>query len=192
MWLRAGSPADARDLFAVQRAAALAGYGHIFPQERYPFPDQKVAELCFRLLTDPAESVLVAIDEDRVVGYVGTRDDVVTHLYVAPERWHRGIGGRLLAAAVDTIRGAGHATCRLQVLVDNRRARALYERRGWRPDGTTGQARFPPHPATLGYQLVVSDPRQGARGAPAPPFGSTDDPGAGTGTAPARTGPPRG
>ncbi|MGA8117230.1 MAG: GNAT family N-acetyltransferase [Actinocatenispora sp.] len=189
MWLRAGVPADSQDLFTLQRSAALAAYGHIFPQDRYPFPEQQVAALCWRMLTSTTERVLVAVGDNGPVGYVSHERDLITNLYVAPDQWHRGIGGRLLAAAVDAITDAGHGTCRLKVMTENHRARELYQRRGWQPDGTSEQVRFPPHPTLLGYRLTVTRPTAGTAAA-APTSGSTGAPADASGTAPARTDPP--
>lgn len=157
MWLRAGTPADSQDLFTVQRAAALAAYGHVFPQDQYPFPDQQVAELVWRMLTGHAEKMLVAVGDEGPVGYISRQDERISHLYVAPMHWRRGVGSRLLAAAVDSIREDGHEIARLWVMSKNHRARALYEQHGWHLDGTSSEARFPPYPALLGYALALTD-----------------------------------
>ncbi len=195
MWLRAGTPADSQDLFTLQRAAAIAAYGHVFPPEQYPFPDQQIAELCWRMLTSRTEQVLVAVGDDGPVGYVSRHDERITHLYVDPLHWRRGVGSRLLAAAVDSIRQDGHGIARLWVMSKNHRARALYEQHGWQPDGTSSEARFPPYPALLGYALALSDadpvgdPRPAGNAATAPPSGSTGAPVDEPGTTPERTGP---
>lgn len=188
MWLREGVPADSTDLYAIQRAASAAGYREIFPPEQFPFPEQQVAAQCWRVLTDRAYQVLVGVGDDGPVGFAVVRADRVEQLYVHPAHWRRGYGGRLLDAAVDLVRQQGHPVARLSVLTANAAARALYERHGWLPDGTTGQAHHPPYPAELGYALdLTSDPV-----AEPPTSGSTGAPAAGTETGPARTDPPRG
>ncbi|MFD0822190.1 GNAT family N-acetyltransferase, partial [Micromonospora zhanjiangensis] len=45
--------------------------------------------------------------------------------------------GRLLGAAVDRLRAAGHDAATLWVFAANASARAFYARHGFTPDGTT-------------------------------------------------------
>jgi ribosomal protein S18 acetylase RimI-like enzyme len=52
-----------------------------------------------------------------------------------PDAWRRGIGARLLAAVVARLRDAGFREAVLWVVRENARARAFYERFGWRGDG---------------------------------------------------------
>lgn len=59
----------------------------------------------------------------------------VVSLYVLPERGGRGIGSRLLDAALDALAAEGFERAYLWVLEDNRGARAFYERRGFAPNG---------------------------------------------------------
>lgn len=61
----------------------------------------------------------------------------VTTLYVDPSAQGLGIGGALLAAAVDRLVEAGLDDVRLWVLRDNADARRFYEERGWVADGAT-------------------------------------------------------
>ncbi len=56
-------------------------------------------------------------------------------LYVDPAAQRRGIGGALLAAAVDHARTTGAAEVVLWVAEANVGARAFYEAAGWRADG---------------------------------------------------------
>ena len=55
-------------------------------------------------------------------------------LFVAPHARGRGVGTRLLAAVAERARAEGCRELRLDV-VDGNRARALYERQGFRPSG---------------------------------------------------------
>jgi GNAT superfamily N-acetyltransferase len=55
-------------------------------------------------------------------------------LVVAEGAEGRGVGAALIAAAEAWARARGHATLTLNVFEGNRRARALYERSGFRPD----------------------------------------------------------
>ena len=53
-------------------------------------------------------------------------------LFVAPAARGRGVGTRLLAAIAEEARARGYREIRLDVVEENRRARALYERQGYR------------------------------------------------------------
>ncbi len=71
----------------------------------------------------------VGVDADPSVGEVHA-------IHVVPEERGRGVGSRLLDAAVDALRGHGVRRAILWVVADNSAARAFYERQGWAWDGT--------------------------------------------------------
>jgi ribosomal-protein-alanine N-acetyltransferase len=56
-------------------------------------------------------------------------------LGVAPGERRRGLARRLLAEALERLRGQGRPFCHLEVRADNEAARALYEALGFRPAG---------------------------------------------------------
>jgi ribosomal protein S18 acetylase RimI-like enzyme len=75
----------------------------------------------------------------------------IQRLYVHPARQRTGIGRSLLMAAVDRLRQGGARTATLWVLETDERARAFYERLGWKADGTRKT-----HPPTdLRYRLPL-------------------------------------
>lgn len=80
-----------------------------------------------------AELYLLTV-EDRPVGVVSVRENVIGDLYVLPGEQGRGYGTELLRYAMD--RCVGHPT--LWVLSSNHRALRWYEELGFRP---TGQVR---------------------------------------------------
>ncbi len=95
-----------------------------------------------RLLTGRSAAVLVAAVTDVIAGYCvvlwreGTR---VARLYsIATDRNHggAGVGRALLDAAEAAAQQRGRRLMRLEVREDNDRARALYERNGYRFIGT--------------------------------------------------------
>jgi ribosomal protein S18 acetylase RimI-like enzyme len=91
--------------------------------------------------------VLVAGREGQIVAfcqYGPTEDDdhdpahvgQIQRLYVHPDRQRAGVGGALLNAAIGRLRESRAGTATLWVLETDQRARAFYERLGWRSDGT--------------------------------------------------------
>ena len=78
-------------------------------------------------------------------------------LYADPTVWDRGVGAALLRHAVDTLQSLGFGEVRLWVLRENDRARAFYERHGWR---ATGAEQVTEHPqgsyVEARYRLVGS------------------------------------
>jgi GNAT superfamily N-acetyltransferase len=94
----------------------------------------------------PRKGVLVAEDHD-VLGFAAlcpNRDGdaapaavgEIAALYLSPDVWRRGIGGRLMAESLAVFREAGFSHATLWVLDTNERARRFYEACGWRADGT--------------------------------------------------------
>ncbi|OYW46950.1 MAG: GNAT family N-acetyltransferase [Sphingomonadales bacterium 12-68-11] len=88
----------------------------------------------------PLGTVLLAWQGGRAVGCVALRpvDEAIgemKRLYVRPAGRGRGLGlGRdLVEAVVEAARAAGYRELRLDVLPEFERARALYERAGFRP-----------------------------------------------------------
>ncbi|MEA2684464.1 MAG: hypothetical protein QOK05_2792 [Chloroflexota bacterium] len=96
----------------------------------------------------PARCVVVE-EDDRVIGFAGAGraeagNDVdasvgeVHTIYMDAAYYGRGIGQRLMAAALDHLKSEGFATAILWVLEQNERARRFYEAGGWELDGGTG------------------------------------------------------
>jgi ribosomal protein S18 acetylase RimI-like enzyme len=106
--------------------------------------------------------VLTARSDGQIVGLsqYGPTEDQDQHpdqvgqihrLYVHPARQRTGIGRSLLVASVGYLRQSGVHTATLWALESDQRARAFYERLGWKPDGTRQT-----HPPTdLRYRLPI-------------------------------------
>lgn len=77
----------------------------------------------------------VAVADGEVAGFVMVVDDEAEQVYVAAEHRGTGVAGRLLAAAEERVRANGHDRAWLAVVPGNARARAFYEREGWRDEG---------------------------------------------------------
>jgi tRNA dimethylallyltransferase len=149
--LRRGEGGDAEGAFQVQRAASLAALAHIYPPDRYPFPDEAVRERWKEALSDASGDVIVAERGERIVGVAAAKEGWLDGLYVVPEEWGNGVADRLHDAALQALACAGATAARLWVLEDNARARRFYERRGWRQDGSERVVPFPPNPLDVGY-----------------------------------------
>jgi GNAT superfamily N-acetyltransferase len=153
--IRAARPAEADALSAVQAEASIAGLGHIFPPERYPYPHDAVRERWREVVVDADARVLAAEDDGALVGVAAVRPGWLDGLYVVPARWGTGVAPALHDAALEAVRALGSCECRLWVLEENVRARRFYERRGWRENDETRVVPFPPNPIDVGYTLVL-------------------------------------
>ena len=141
--VRRATPADLDALVDVHVRSARDGYSHIFPPTA-PFPsDESIADRWRPALAgrSSATAFVAEIADDVVVG--GAIADLapvergfgnLRHLYVDPSAWGSGAGGLLHDAVVDWCGSAGLDELELWVLVENHRAREMYERRGWRLD----------------------------------------------------------
>ena len=98
-------------------------------------------------LYHPADGTAVLVAEQQPRGVIGvllleSRRDYFTNaghgyvsiLAVAGEVEGQGVGRALLKAAEDWARDRGFSKLTLAVFSDNRRAKAVYERLGWRPE----------------------------------------------------------
>jgi len=95
------------------------------------------------LVHDGHAEVDVAVADGQVIGFVryGAGQDeaggYVFGLYVHPVRAGQGVGRALLRHAEKRLREAGSGTVSLTVFEANERARRLYAKAGYAPDGST-------------------------------------------------------
>jgi ribosomal protein S18 acetylase RimI-like enzyme len=137
-------------------AAWRAGYRGVVPDEVIDALDaDTVATDLAARLNDPVLKTVLAVDTTgQPVGFVRYGDDVdhpgegyLAALYVHPAASGAGVGRGLLYRAIDAMPGVDVG---LWVFEGNDRARALYERAGFRPEGArltdprwrTPQARY--------------------------------------------------
>jgi GNAT superfamily N-acetyltransferase len=137
-------------VLAIQREASLAGLAHVFPPDRFPYPEDEVRDDLHRQLEDPRFVTLVD-GEGR--GFTMVGDGWLQRLYVREGAWGSCLARELHAAALDALREQGVRTASLWCLAENPRARRFYERQGWRLNGTERVVPFPPHPLDLGYSI---------------------------------------
>ncbi|MEJ3652478.1 GNAT family N-acetyltransferase [Actinomycetes bacterium KLBMP 9759] len=156
--VRPAAPADAPAIATVLVRSWRAAY-------RGLLPDEVLAGLSVadreRLWSDvlstrpPGISAAVAVDGGSIVGFTATGPPLVPadradptlgdlySLYLDPDVWHRGIGTRLHAAALDGLRSCGFTHAGLWILQDNTRATRFYEHHGWLDTGRTQLDRGP-------------------------------------------------
>jgi RimJ/RimL family protein N-acetyltransferase len=144
-----------RDL---ERAANLVALGHIFPADRYPFPDDDVLARWALVLAEPGVTVLVYDDEPGagLLAFVAYDETTLRHLAVRPDRWGTGIATAAIETVVRAMRARDADEVSLWCLADNQRARRLYERHGWRLTADRQEAMWPPHPIELRYTRALT------------------------------------
>jgi GNAT superfamily N-acetyltransferase len=148
-WRTAG-PGDAGPLRDLERAANLVGLAHVFPAERFPFPDDAVLARWALVLDDPEVVVEVVDGDDGLLAFAAYDRDSLRHLAVHPDAWGTGLARAGVARAV------AHGAHRLWVLDANHRARRLYEALGWQATGVEQECPWVPHPTELEYAFVGS------------------------------------
>ena len=155
---RAATLDDLSALRDLEREANLVGLRHVFPPDRFPFPEDDVLARWALVLEEPGVTVLVR-DADRGLDLFAAYDDrQLRHLAVHPDQWGHGLASYAVGTVLDALALRGTTDADLWCLEDNRRARRLYERLGW--EGTTDRrpAPWPPHPTELRYTRDVPPP----------------------------------
>jgi putative acetyltransferase len=147
---------ETETLLRIQREAGVAAFSHVFPQDRFPFPDDEEREHWKRTLDDPDVEVYIAELDGEPAGSVSVGNGFLQTLYVLPEYQGRGIGSSLHDHALDRLRALGADEARLWTLEENEAARRFYERRGWTLNGETRVVEFPPYPLDVGYSRPIS------------------------------------
>jgi ribosomal protein S18 acetylase RimI-like enzyme len=152
--MRRAEQGDAQAIAAVHVSAWRQAYRGLLPDEVLDQLSVEEREQSWRELLDERHGrwfTVVAVGSDaRVEGFCTTatpsRDDdagertaEIAATYVDPAHWRAGIGSALLDAALAELRQADYEEVTLWVFADNARARSLYRRFGFEPDG--GEAR---------------------------------------------------
>ena len=145
-------------LLEVQREGAVAGLGHIFPQDAYPFPTEQVRRRWEAELVDPAVDCFAVLLDGEVAGFAATRGDELLHLGTALATWGSGLAGLAHDELLAHLRAGGHRRAWLRVFEANVRAVRFYERRGWRATDVASRTAFPPHPVLRHYERTLGEP----------------------------------
>jgi GNAT superfamily N-acetyltransferase len=145
--IRPGDEALLRDVRLRALATDPASFGSTYEREA-AYADEQWQEWCTDDAAGDDMTTLLALDGEDAVGIVaGARDDDQPDVYgvfamwVDPKARGTGVGRRLLEELEDWMRAAGAKAARLKVTNEAEAARALYERAGYEPDGTTTPSR---------------------------------------------------
>ncbi len=161
---REATTADLVALRDLERVANLAALGHVFPPERHPFPDDDVLARWALVLDEPGVSVLVRDAPQLGAGAVDVLaahdDHQLRHLAVHPCCWGQGLATAAVDAVLSAMARRGATVAELWCLVENHRARRLYDRLGWLATPDRQEAPWPPHPTEMRYTRAL-DSRHG-------------------------------
>ena len=153
--IRPARPDDLESLLAIQREAAVTAFGHIFPQDLYPFPSHDIRELWRKTLADPDVEIYVAEAGGEPAGSVSVDGELLRTLYVLPAHQGTGVGSALHDFALERLAARGCRRARLWTLEENWGARRFYERRGWTLTEETRVIPFPPNPIDVQYAKAL-------------------------------------
>jgi GNAT superfamily N-acetyltransferase len=145
---------DVPALLDMEREASGTGLAHVFGPE-LPFPDDDVLARWRIVLDDTALVTLIDEDESGPVGYAAYGDGWLRHFGYLPAHWGSGRPDALHEAVLSGLMEQGTRTAYLWVLVDNRRARAFYRRRGWLETGVRELEVFEPFPEKMQLALAL-------------------------------------
>jgi DNA/RNA-binding domain of Phe-tRNA-synthetase-like protein/L-amino acid N-acyltransferase YncA len=130
--IRSAVPEDAEDVAGIWRHGWRDGHLGLVPQE---LVEARTEESFLTRAADRVADTTVATVGAAVAGFIMVVGDEVEQVYVAALHRGTGVADALMAEAERQVRANGHATAWLAVVDGNARARAFYERAGWRDEG---------------------------------------------------------
>lgn len=173
--IRPATPDDLETIARLHVASWLSAYRGILPDDVLDKLDPADRLLDWsRWFAAPGASTYAAVEHHTFVGFarvlpVGDGVDSppraaeISHLYVAPDSQSKGVGQALLARSFEDIVGRGLERAVLWVIEKNYRARAFYERAGFRLDGArrTDPERLGSNAPEVRYQIAMGDALRG-------------------------------
>jgi ribosomal protein S18 acetylase RimI-like enzyme len=169
--VRRASRADADEIAAVAVRSWRVGYRGIVPasvEPEWAWSPQRVAALLAPGRGRPG-STLVAEASGRIAGFAvlgASRDDdappgtgEIRSLYVDPDRWRRGIGRRLVEAALRELAAARYRVATVWTPAELERNVRFYEALGFRRDGATQRRESFGGPLELRLRIGLSADR---------------------------------
>jgi GNAT superfamily N-acetyltransferase len=155
---RQATTQDLPALLDLEREANLAALGHVFPPDRYPYPDGDVLARWALVLDEPGAAVVVRDDPDgdgRLDVLAAYDATTLRHLAVRPDRWGAGLASTAIETVLQAMDRQGTTVAQLWCLEENHRARRLYEYLGWRATPDRQTAPWPPHPTEMRYTRLI-------------------------------------
>ena len=149
---------DLSALRDLERDANLVGLAHVFPPERYPFPEDDVLARWALVLDEPGVDVLVrdaGDDEPGLDVFAAYDDRSLRHLAVHPRCWGTGLATTAIETVLRAMDDRATTIAELWCLEENHRARRLYEYLGWRATPEHRPAPWPPHPTEMRYTRLI-------------------------------------
>jgi ribosomal protein S18 acetylase RimI-like enzyme len=130
--LRRGRPEDASAIAEIWRLGWRDGHLGLVPDE---LVDARTEESFRARASQRAGEMTVAVVDEAIAGFVLVVADEIEQVYVSASHRGTGVADALLGEAERQVRENGHAKAWLAVVAGNARARAFYERAGWRDEG---------------------------------------------------------
>ena len=153
--LREMVAADVPEVVGVQEPAAVAGLSAVFPQDRFPFPRQAIADRWLAEVAETGTHCFVIDQDGSVAGFAAVRGDEVLHFGVALEEWGSGLAVVAHDELLDIMRGHGATRAWLNVYAGNARGLRFWQRLGWTPTGARERGSFPPYAELLTYEKAL-------------------------------------
>lgn len=130
--LRTATKEDATTIAEIWRLGWRDGHLGLVPRELA----EARTEESFRVrAAERASEMTVAVVDGVIAGFVLVVGDEVEQVYVSASHRGTGVADALLSEAERQVRANGHSNGWLAVVAGNARARAFYERAGWRDEG---------------------------------------------------------
>jgi GNAT superfamily N-acetyltransferase len=141
--VRLGRPEDLVAAAEVWRASSSArrGVSDVGAKETAVVRARVAGEAWFLVAEEAGRIIGMAAAsdarEDDGAGPVIAGGCHVSHVFVVPDRWGRGVGGAIVDAVLDEARRRGYRRIQLWTYEGNERAQRLYRGRGFAPTGRT-------------------------------------------------------
>ena len=136
--IRRGNVLDADEMARIYLEDLKAVYAGILPEEYFANLTEERAQKIWRDFFGKEDCLcLICEEEERVLGFAAIRPDeesddclLLSALYVDGRAQGRGIGRTLILEAMDEARRHGKRQMSISVVLENARAKELYERMG--------------------------------------------------------------
>ena len=146
--IRDASPQDAVALIALRQSIFAETNFMLYAAGEYSASPDELATQIERIRASGFSRSLVAESEESLVGFLGVTGSPIPRLRHAGQlflgvlraHWGRGVGRALLSEAIRWAPTAGLSRLELFVMKENTRAIALYERLGFRAEGSRRRA----------------------------------------------------